>query len=198
MNDAMTKIYLVRHGETIWNTQKRWQGSKNSELTEVGKQQARKTGELLSNIALDVAYVSPLGRAVQTIDIILQNKAPEKQILPAVAEINMGNWEGRLQSEIAISEPLQAANFRQRPDLFAVQGAETFVQLQDRVVASLLEIFDRHRGRSILIVSHWVAIKVALAYFSNINLENLSSLEDPKNAELICLSKEAGKVSIIK
>jgi len=198
MNDAMTKIYLVRHGETIWNTQKRWQGSKNSELTEVGKQQARKTGELLSNIALDVAYVSPLGRAVQTIDIILQNKAPEKQILPAVAEINMGNWEGRLQSEIAISEPLQAANFRQRPDLFAVQGAETFVQLQDRVVASLLEIFDRHRGRSILIVSHWVAIKVALAYFSNIKLENLSSLEDPKNAELICLSKEAGKVSIIK
>jgi probable phosphoglycerate mutase len=198
MNDAMTKIYLVRHGETIWNTQKRWQGSKNSALTDLGKQQAQKTGELLNNIALDVAYVSPLGRAVQTIDIILQNKALEKQILPAVAEINMGNWEGRLQSEIAISEPLQAANFRQRPDLFAVQGAESFAQLQDRVVGSLLDIFDRHRGRSILIVSHWVAIKVALAHFSNIKLENLSSLEDPKNAELICLSKEEGKVSIIK
>jgi len=198
MNDAITKIYLVRHGETIWNTQKRWQGSKNSALTDLGKQQAQKTGELLNNIGLDVAYVSPLGRAVQTIDIILQNKALEKHMLSAVAEINMGDWEGRLQSEIAISEPLQASNFRQRPDLFAVQGAETFVQLQERVVGSLLEIFDRHRGRSILIVSHWVAIKVALAHFSNIKLENLSSLEDPKNAELICLSKEEGKVSIIK
>jgi len=198
MNNAITKMYLVRHGETIWNTQKRWQGSKNSELTDLGKLQAQKTGELLNSIALDVAYVSPLGRAVQTIDIILQNKALEKHILPAVAEINMGNWEGRLQSEIAISEPLQASNFRQRPDLFAVEGAETFVQLQDRVVGSLLEIFDRHRGRTILIVSHWVAIKVALAHFSNIKLENLSSLEDPKNAELIGLSKEAGKVSIIK
>jgi len=198
MNDAITKIYLVRHGETIWNTQKRWQGSKNSALTDLGKQQAQKTGELLNNIGLDVAYVSPLGRAVQTIDIILQNKALEKHMLSAVAEINMGDWEGRLQSEIAISEPLQASNFRQRPDLFAVQGAETFVQLQERVVGSLLEIFDRHRGRSILIVSHWVAIKVALAHFSNIKLENLSSLEDPRNAELICLSKEEGKVSIIK
>ena len=196
MNDAMTKIYLVRHGETIWNTQKRWQGSKNSELTELGKQQARKTGELLNNIALDVAYVSPLGRAVQTIDIILQNKTLEKRILPAVEEINMGDWEGRLQSEIAISEPLQAFNFRQRPDLFSVQGAETFVQLQDRVVGSLLEIFDRHRGGSILIVSHWVAIKVALAHFSNIKLDSLSSLADPKNAELICLSKGGDKVSI--
>jgi probable phosphoglycerate mutase len=191
-----TKIYFVRHGETVWNTQKRWQGSQNSELTDLGKQQAAQARDLLKEMHFDLAYVSPLQRAVQTINIILEGRGMDIATLPAVQEINMGQWEGRTQAEIAISEPEQANNFWHNPDLFNVDGAETFTQLQQRVVQGLNELFDKHQGCNILVVSHWVAIKVALAYYSNIELKNLSDLPNPKNAELICFTKSGDKISV--
>ena len=196
MRNNSSTIYLVRHGETLWNTEKRWQGTQNSELTALGKQQAAQTRDLLQTVTLDAAYSSPLGRALQTIDIILENRHLNYQFLPAVKEMNMGSWEGRLQSEIAVAEPEQAQYFRQRPDLFNVQGAENFQQLQQRMVRSLKDIFNQHAGQNILIVSHWVAIKAAIAYFSKVELINLSSLADPKNAELIRLSKNHNTISV--
>ena len=196
MTSDATKIYLVRHGETVWNTQKRWQGSQNSELTALGKQQATQARDLLKETHFDLAYVSPLQRAVQTIDIILEGTGMDIATLPAVQEINMGKWEGRTQAEIAISEPEQANNFWHKPDLFNVDGAETFTQLQQRVVKGLNELFDQHQGSSILVVSHWVAIKVALAYYSNIELKNLPELPNPKNAELICFTKTGDRISV--
>ena len=196
MSCKTTKIYLVRHGETIWNTEKRWQGSQNSELTDLGKQQAAQARDLLKEQHFDFAYVSPLNRAVQTIDIILEGTGMNIVTIPAVQEINMGKWEGRTQAEIAISEPEQANNFWHRPDLFYVDGAETFRQLQQRVVQGLNVLFEKHQGSSILVVSHWVAIKVALAYYSNIELKKLSELANPKNAELICFTKSGDKISV--
>ena len=144
MRNNSSTIYLVRHGETLWNTEKRWQGTQNSELTALGKQQAAQTRDLLQTVTLDAAYSSPLGRALQTIDIILENRHLNYQFLPAVKEMNMGSWEGRLQSEIAVAEPEQAQYFRQRPDLFNVQGAENFQQLQ--------QLFSHHPGPSLLLL----------------------------------------------
>ena len=94
MGANSTKIYLVRHGETLWNSQQRWQGSKNSPLTELGIQQATLTRDLLAASPIDLAYVSPLQRATQTLDIILQYRAIETTIFPAMREMCLGNWEG--------------------------------------------------------------------------------------------------------
>ncbi len=196
MGDNSTKIYLVRHGETLWNCQQRWQGSKNSPLTELGIEQATLTRDLLAANPIDLAYVSPQQRATQTLDIILQYRDIDTIIFPAMREMCLGSWEGRTRSEIAISEPVQTRYFRHRPDLFNVTGAETFTQLQQRVVAGLDSLFLRHSGENILIVSHWVAIKVALAYYQKIALRDLSQLDDPKNAQLIILSKDQSGITI--
>ncbi len=196
MSANSTKIYLVRHGETLWNSQQRWQGSKNSPLTALGIQQATLTRDLLATNPIDLAYASPLQRATQTLEIILQDRDIDTIIFPAMREMCLGSWEGRTRSEIAISEPVQTRNFRQRPDLFNVTGAETFAQLQLRVIAGLDSLFLQHSGKNILIVSHWVAIKVALAYYKKIALRDLSQLEDPKNAQVIILSKEHSGITI--
>lgn len=74
----MTNIFLVRHGQTEWNQQNRLQGHKNSPLTENGRQQAIKTREALHNQIIDKAYVSPLQRATDTLDILLEGR-PEKR-----------------------------------------------------------------------------------------------------------------------
>ena len=60
------KIYFIRHGETIWNTEKRFQGSSNSPLTELGRNQALKLGKRLKNTNFTNFYSSPLGRTIET------------------------------------------------------------------------------------------------------------------------------------
>ena len=126
MSDRATNIFLVRHGETLWNTQKRWQGSQNSNLTLQGISQAQAARDILAEQLLHCAYVSPLQRAVDTIDIILKKRDLSCSIMPELSELNLGHWEGRTQQEIKISEPQQSSNFWLNPDKFQVKGAETF------------------------------------------------------------------------
>ena len=196
MTDQVTKIFLVRHGETIWNTEERWQGSQNSNLTLQGISQARTTRDLLLQQPLYRAYVSPLQRAVDTIDIILENRDLSYQLMPEIREMNLGVWEGRTRREIQHCEPLQSNNFWFDAEKFQVAGAETFQQLQQRVVAGIEKIYQRHPGENILLVSHWVAIKVAIAHYLKVPLSQLSTLENPKNAEIQCLSKCVEKVTL--
>ena len=196
MSDLATNIFLVRHGETLWNTQKRWQGSKNSDLTLLGVSQAQAARDLLAQQPLHCAYVSPLQRAVDTMDIIIEKRELNCIQMPEVREINLGHWEGRTQGEIQISEPQQTSNFWTNPEQFQVRGAETFQQLQQRVVAGIEKIYQQHPGENILLVSHWVAIKVAIAHYSKIPLSKLSTIADPKNAELLRLCKQGQQVTI--
>jgi len=196
MSESATNIFLVRHGETVWNTQKRWQGSKNSNLTLQGVSQAQTARDLLTQQPLHCAYVSPLQRAVDTIDIILENRDLSSTRMPEIRELNLGQWEGRTQQEIKICDPLQSNNFWSNPEQFQVKGAETFQQLQQRVVAGIEKIYQQHPGENILLVSHWVAIKVAIAHYSQIPLSKLATIADPKNAELLCLSKQGEQVTV--
>ena len=68
------KLYFVRHGQTLWNTKKMFQGIKNSNLTDLGKEQARKLKESLKDINFTHYYTSPLGRAIETIDILTEDR----------------------------------------------------------------------------------------------------------------------------
>ncbi|MCJ8297974.1 MAG: histidine phosphatase family protein [Pseudomonadales bacterium] len=196
MSDQATNIFLVRHGETLWNTQKRWQGSQNSNLTLQGITQAQAARDLLAEQPLHCAYVSPLKRAIDTIDIILEKRDLSCSRMPELCELNLGHWEGRTQQEIEISEPQQSSNFWLNPDKFQVKGAETFQQLQQRVVEGIEKIYQQHPGENILLVSHGVAIKVAIAHYTQTPLSKLATLADPKNAELLCLSKQGEQVTV--
>ena len=85
------KLYFVRHGETLWNTMGIFQGIKNSPLTEFGKEQTRKLKESLKDIKFTHFYSSPLGRALETINILTEDRPQAKiEIIPEFREINMG------------------------------------------------------------------------------------------------------------
>ena len=191
-----TKIYLVRHGETEWNKQKRLQGHKDSPLTPNGIAQAYKTKKLLDELPIDHAYVSPLNRARSTIAIILEGRPLKVVVRPNLKEINLGAWEGKIRSETELSHPDEYLAFWKKPDAFKLAGAETFQALQDRVVEELEQLFREGDGKNIFVVSHWIAIKVALAHYSSTPLSELPTIADPKNAGVLCLSKRADHVSI--
>ncbi|MCP4077925.1 MAG: histidine phosphatase family protein [Gammaproteobacteria bacterium] len=196
MTQQQSTILLVRHGQTEWNQQHRIQGHQDSPLTSLGKQQAQQTKILLEQFDIQQAFVSPLKRAVDTTEIILQGRSLRATILNDLSEINLGPWEGKTRAETALTHPEEYNSFWHRPDTFALSGAETFQQLQQRIVNSLDTIFANAGNNNVLVVSHWIAIKVALAFYSGIPLSQLSSLQDPKNGSLLMLTKQLDQVCI--
>ena len=191
-----TRIFLVRHGETEWNKHHRMQGNKDSPLTPNGVKQAREVRKSLEQSAIDCAFVSPLKRAIDTAVIILKESSIDFVIRDNLREINLGPWEGKTREETWQSHPDEHIAFRQRPDLFNLPGAETFGSLQIRIVKELETIFADEKGKNILVVSHWMAIKVALAHYTSTPLSHLSEITNPANGGFFCLSKRGGEVSI--
>jgi probable phosphoglycerate mutase len=189
LQTMQTRIFLVRHGQTEWNAQNRLQGHKNSPLTHEGKQQALMIRQALRKTLLYRAYVSPLQRALQTLNIIVNGRNVEVIQAEGLKEICLGVWEGQTKEQTKKTHPEQYADFWYRQERFALQGAETFQQLQVRVVRELDAVFSRNRGRNVLVVSHWIAIKVALAHYLSVSLNRLSSLTDPGNGSYMEISQ---------
>ncbi len=196
MCEERTNIFLVRHGESTWNIEKRWQGSKNSDLTLLGMSQVEKARVTLSNIKINHAFVSPSKRAIDSIKILLNNKAIKTIVLNDLREITLGAWEGKTHKEVEKLNPVQFYNFWNKPELFNLENAETYERLQNRVVSVLQNMFNQYSGSNILVVSHGLSIKVAMAYYLKIPISNLSKINDPLNAQIICVSKENNFISI--
>ena len=191
-----TRIVLARHGETLWNRQARLQGQKDSPLTSVGKQQARRIRDKLENVEIDAAYVSPLQRAVDTIQIILDGRPVEPVPVEGLMEIALGPWEGVRKEKTRESHAREYASFWYQPELFSLPGAETYADLQKRLVDQLKAIFDRHRGQTVLVVSHWIAIKSALAFFTSTPISRLAEMPDLDNGAFVSLVRQADEVSV--
>lgn len=191
-----TKIFLVRHGETEWNKQNRLQGNKDSPLTPSGIQQAVTAKRFLEQFSIDFAYVSPLKRARDTSEIILRDRNLKAANKDNLREINLGPWEGKTRQEIALSHPDEYRRFWKRPDLFNLPGADTFLELQNRMLEELEVIFANGKNKNSLVVSHWIAIKVALAHYSSTPLSHLARIPDPVNGGFSCLSKRGEDVFI--
>jgi broad specificity phosphatase PhoE len=149
----MTELYLVRHGETDWNRQRRIQGLTDIPLNETGREQARATGMLLARRHWDAIYASPLSRARETAEIIAAEVGlPHPTLLDALVERNYGSTEGLDWLQIET----------QFPHGTAVPGRESREQVAARVIPALMELATSHPGESLLIVSHGGAIRAVL------------------------------------
>ena len=91
----MLNLFLVRHGQTKWNVEKRLQGFLDSDLTELGVFQAEKLGERLSEVEFSKIYVSPRGRTLKTAKLVAGNKENELLTDDRLQEMNFGSLEGK-------------------------------------------------------------------------------------------------------
>ncbi|MCX7565258.1 histidine phosphatase family protein [Sulfitobacter sp. F26169L] len=101
------ELYVLRHGETEWNAQGRMQGGLNSPLTEVGRQQAIRQGQIMQSKSLAefVILSSPQGRAFETAAIALAGQVAELHTDERLREIGVGDWAGELRSDLLIGKP---------------------------------------------------------------------------------------------
>jgi broad specificity phosphatase PhoE len=153
-----TTIVLVRHGETDWNREHRYQGHADTALNEAGRQQARELVDALRPEGVTLVYTSPLRRASETATIVAGHLGLEARELEALREIDVGDWQGLTIDEVRLRFPEHA-------DVGWHAGwpnGETHDELSARVVPALLALDDAHRGERILGVTHAGPIRAAL------------------------------------
>jgi uncharacterized phosphatase len=149
----MTDLYLVRHGETDWNRQRRIQGRTDIPLNDTGREQARLTGMLLTRRPIDRVVASPLGRARETAEIIARELGlGEPALRDALVERDYGAAEGLSYREIDA----------RYPEGTPVPGRESREEVAARIVPDLVRLAADHPGESIVVVSHGGAIRSAL------------------------------------
>ncbi len=182
----ITTIFLTRHGQTEWNILKKFQGHNDSALTELGINQAKWLGEALRDEKIDLIYSSSSLRTLRTAELLAEGRDIPIEACDELMELNLGVWEGLNQEEAKNSDPLQFSNFWNDPNSFKVQHSETFQEVSKRAVNKLQQIITENSGKSILLVTHTVVVKLIMAYFEK---RELKDLWNPPYIHPTCLCK---------
>ena len=194
------EIYFVRHGQTIWNVEKRFQGLSDSPLTELGITQAKLLGEKLKDIKFDKFYSTSLKRAYDTANYIKGNREQKVEIFDDFVEISMGDMEGIKQEDFKKLYPEQVKNFffnqlEYNPSSF---GGESFLEVRERVIRGLNKFIELNKNyERVLVVSHGATLKTLLHYISGKDISTLSDEAIPKNTSYTIVKYENGKFEII-
>ena len=139
----MTELLLVRHGETDWNSQGRFQGHADPPLNEAGRRQARELALELEQVDFDVVYTSDLQRALETAEIIVAGRGVPLTVDPGLREIDVGSWSGLTRAEIEERFPGASEH----------DGESREAHLE-RVLSTVERIAEAHPRERVLIVSH--------------------------------------------
>jgi len=166
------KIYITRHGETEWNKAGIMQGWKNSNLSEMGNENAKKLSQHLASIKFDAIYSSPLGRAMETATHLKGERNLEIIQLEHLKEMGFGIWEGMPHLEVQETYTEEQHNFWNQPHLYQPIDGESYEELMERVKIGLEKIIDDNAGENVLVVAHAAVIKAVFAIIKNIPLEN--------------------------
>lgn len=164
---AVTTLLLVRHGETDWNRDGRWQGGSDTRLNDLGREQARALAEELDG-SIDVVYSSDLARARETADIVATTLGLEVRVDPRLRERSFGSWEGLTTTEI--EERFADSHRRWREGEGAgADDAETFEDFFARVSAFLADVLRLHPREEVLVISHGGSIRVIHALAAGVD-----------------------------
>ena len=163
VNKDMTRIVLVRHGQTVWNREERFRGRADIELDEFGRKQAQVTARYVAARWPVVAvYASPARRAMQTADAVAQAQGLTVQPLKGLIDIDFGEWQGQLASEMAERYPELFQTWVDMPHKMRFPGGEGLDDVRRRLVAALDQVVARHPEHTVALVAHTVANRVLL------------------------------------
>ncbi|MBN2299809.1 MAG: alpha-ribazole phosphatase [Acholeplasmataceae bacterium] len=163
------KIYLVRHGQTDWNFNHRFQGWADIELDTVGMIQAKMLTNYFKDVEIDHMYTSDLSRSLKTAQYIQKSLLCPLTLSHDLREMNVGNWEGLTWEEI--QEAYQDDLIQYENQLFGVpiSGGESLVEFQNRVVSLFMKLIEKEY-QNLCIVTHGGVIRVLLCYLLGYDL----------------------------
>ncbi len=178
-------IYIVRHGETLWNKEEVFRGRKDIPLNETGKIQAEKAGAYFAGISLSRIVSSPLRRAVQTAEAIGRTTGEPVETMDEFTDINFGVWEGLLLREVEERYPVDFGLWRTSPQKLEVNGGETLAIVRGRVSRGLARLTATNEG-AIAVVTHRVICKMIVLSCLDIGNGHFWDLKyDPASVTLL-------------
>ncbi|MBI5628363.1 MAG: histidine phosphatase family protein [Candidatus Rokubacteria bacterium] len=156
------RLIVLRHGETEWNRQGRYQGCIDTRLSQEGRAQARAASQALASRKLAAVYSSQLTRAKETAEMIAAHHRVAVSEDSAFAEICHGLWEGLTVEEARAEFPDLYAAWRERPGTVTMPGGENLAQVRDRVLDRLERLRTDHDGGTVCLVTHGSPLRLVL------------------------------------
>lgn len=191
----MTTLLLVRHGETAWNSEGRWQGHADEPLNDAGRAQARELAPLLRTRGISAVYASDLERAHETAAILAAQLDLPVTPDPGLREVDVGSWSGLRHAEIEGHDP---AGFRRwQEGGKGWSDGESYEEMGARVVATVLSIAARHPGETVLVVTHGGSIRACRAEAAGLGVaeSRVAGLGTTRNCEVVELRVEGGRLA---
>ena len=159
----MTRIILVRHGQTAWNREERFRGREDLPLDETGRRQAAAAGQYVAARWSPTAiYCSPLQRAVQTAQAIGDACGLVVQPCPDLIDIDYGQWQGLTPAQAAARYPALHRAWLDAPQTVQIPGGESLAAVRARAFAALQSIIAHHPDETIVVVAHTVVNRLLL------------------------------------
>lgn len=161
------RLYLIRHCETEYNRQERFQGSIDAALTTLGRRQAKLLANYLRNTKIDMVFTSALGRAQSTANAILEyHPSLPLQVSPSLNEQHGGHIEGVLRAEALVKWPHYFTPEGRLNVFVTPEGGESYEQVKNRASSFLDQIIaeNRHSNKAIMVVAHGMVNKVLICH----------------------------------
>ncbi|WP_110952940.1 alpha-ribazole phosphatase [Anaerosinus massiliensis] len=178
----MTKVILVRHGQTEWNIQGKYQGHSDIELSPLGLEQAKLVGKRLAKEKIDAVYASDLKRAVKTAEYIANEHTLKVNIIEQFREISFGDWEGLDYKTINEKWPGKVELFFKNAELNVIPNGETFLEVTERSCRVMKNLTEKHADKTIVIVSHGGTIRTLIATALQLRLKYIWNLRQDNTA----------------
>jgi broad specificity phosphatase PhoE len=169
----MTRLLVVRHGETDWNSGGVIMGwTPGVHLNEDGRRAVEALAKTLTEHEIAAIYSSPLERAVKTAEIIAEPHGLSIEPERALIEIDTKRWEGRRRDEIYRNDPLWE-EYHTNPAGAEIPGVESIHSVQKRAVECVERLRRKHTDQTFAIVTHGEVVRVMLAYYLGLDLGNI-------------------------
>jgi alpha-ribazole phosphatase len=178
----MTKLILVRHGQTVWNKELKYQGHTDIELSAEGQQQAELVADRLKDEKVAAVYSSDLTRAFVTAQTIAGRHNLPVTTIPELRELKFGEWEGLTYKAISEGWPAEMGLLYTHTDEVQIPGGETFRELKDRAAGAVAKLIEQHRNETIVVVSHGGTIRTILCETLDIHLNHLWDIKQDNTA----------------
>jgi broad specificity phosphatase PhoE len=184
--DGLSRLLLVRHGETTWNREQRWQGHADAPLSPLGHEQARDLAERLRRAVPEATaiYSSDLARARDTAAPVAAALGLRPAEHPGLREMDVGLWSGLSREDIRERFAADWSRIADGEDL-PRGGGETLAAFADRVLGTLRDLVLRHHREPVVVVTHGGVIRLVVVHVLGLELAELRRIPPVANVELV-------------
>jgi broad specificity phosphatase PhoE len=169
MSDICT-LYLIRHGTTTMNVENRYRGRRDVPLDAQGWADAVEAARELSPMGLAAVYAGPLRRTINTAQVIADEcRIPDVRILHGLVNLDYGEWEGMTSEEASMFDPHAFKLYSESPNEAICPNGERLADGQERMLAAIRLVGERHSGEIVAAVTHAVMIRLAVAKLTGLS-----------------------------